>query len=103
MVKHLANFSAQNGGAKWFLQEGSGLVKVPTADDRGVGIAGHKQYADARPHGSDLIDHLAPIHAGHDDVGQDQMNLAGVLPAKLNSGIRAVGHQNAIAARLENL
>src|SRR6266478_10014899 len=88
LVKHLTNFSAKNGGAKWFLQEGSGLAKVTSADDRGVGIAGHKQYADARPHGSDLIDHLAPIHAGHDDVGQDQMNLAGVLAAKLNSGIR---------------
>src|SRR6266478_113025 len=79
LVKHLTNFSAKNGGAKWFLQEGSGLAKVPIADDRGVGIA------------------------GHDDVGQDQMNLAGVLAAKLNSGIRAVCHQDAIASRLENL
>ena len=82
---------------------------VPRTEDRGErdpargALNRHQQGEAQRDHGRDLIDHLAPIHAGHDDVAQDQMNLAAVLPAKLNSGIRAVCHQNAIAARLENL
>ena len=71
--------------------------------DRGIGVAGHVEHERARAHARHRLRDLRSAHAGHDDVGDEQADVAGVAAGELDRG-RTVGSlQDGVPARLQDL
>src|SRR4051794_35918856 len=77
-------------GAERLLQERDPRLEHTVMTDRRVGVAGDVEHERAGPHRRDGRRDVGAAHARHDDVGDEQLDLARVAPQELDGG-RAVG------------
>ena len=70
------------GTGKWFCEQDRAIGKRAAAIDVVVGIAGHVQHADARTLQPNSPGELHAADAGHDHVGQEQVNGAAMRRGK---------------------
>ena len=71
--------------------------------DRRVGVAGHEEDDGPRPHRRHGLRDLGPAHAGHDDVGEEQVDVARVAACELEHGGAVGGLQDGVPVRLQDL
>ena len=67
------------------------------AGDRAVGVAGHVEHAESGTCRLNGLRKLPSVGVGHDDVGQQEIDLSLVTPRDVQRGAAAVGLQHRIA------
>src|SRR5688500_6414610 len=81
VVKDGANGLGERVGRDGLLQEVDACVEHAVMNDRGLRIAGDVQYPHARSERLHALDELATRHAGHHDVGDEQVDRTWILLA----------------------
>jgi len=66
-------------------------------------IARHEQTLETRIEGKQFFGQLPAVHFRHDDVGQQQMNLSGVLFRQLDGLARGACGQHPISLHFQQL
>jgi serine protease inhibitor len=84
------------------LQEGRAWARHSVAQDGVVGVAGHEQHLGVGPRRGDMLGQLAPAHAGHDDVCDQQIDAIGVVFFEWNGFEAVFGGQHFVASGLQH-
>src|SRR6267378_7478477 len=83
---------------KRLLQEAGAVVINAVADDRVVGIPGNQQDTGIGPGLADVVHQAASADVGHDDVGNQQVDLPAEAVGDFNGLFAVAGLQDLIAA-----
>ena len=78
-----ANFLEESVWGEGLLEEGEALFEKAAAGDDIFGVARHEEHADVGARGEDASGEIAAAGAGHDHVGQEEMNFAGEFAGEL--------------------
>ncbi len=69
----------------------------------GIGrISGHEQVLEIRVEGLQPLCHFTPVHFGHDHVGEEQANLAGVCLGQAHGLIWCACAQHGVTQPVED-
>ena len=68
----------------------------------GIGVPGHEQHRQAGPLGADAVGQLAAGHPRHGDVGEQQVDRAGVRLGQRQSGGAVAGHEHVVTFALQD-
>ena len=102
LVKHFANFRHQRSGREGLLQKERTRLAYLMMREGLAGITGHEENDHTRARAEQLIEQDSAAHMGHDDVGEDQRDVACMCGAQ-GEGFRAVARfQYLIALRAED-
>ena len=71
-------------------------------NNRITGIAGDVEHPDGRRKQYNLLGQLTPIHAWHDDICNQQPDIAMVLLTNREPLLGIAGHQDLVAAMNQN-
>ena len=99
--QHLADFVGELVAGEGFAEEFDTLVEHPAVRDDVGGVAAHEQAFHLRPVCLHLLGQVAPALARHDHVGDQQVDLAGVLGCQAQGLFRAVRRQHGVAKGFE--
>jgi hypothetical protein len=91
-VQHFPNLRQQSFGRERLAQEGGAAVECAVFKDGVFRVAGHVEDLEAGTQARSQFGQVLPAHAGHDDVGQEKMDGAGVALAPRQS-LAGVGGQ----------
>ena len=83
----------QGRGGKGLLQEGHAFVQDALMDDGILGVGGGKKNLGAGLECSDTIGQLFTAHMRHDDIGEQQINVADVSLLLQAQSFDAVGRR----------
>lgn len=103
-VEHLADFLREHFGRERLLQvlDLSSLHGI--AQDFVVGVAGHEEHGQVREIPHDPRGQFAPAHFRHDEIGDDQADVAILTAVQDRDGLRAIlGGDDVVAEALQNL
>src|ERR1035438_1289463 len=100
-AEDFADFAGEALQGEGLLQE-SFLIFGSERGGEGVfGVARKIENPSARTRGEELLDEFVATEAGHDDVGDHEMDSVGMTGGERESGVAVGGFENAIAAGLE--
>ena len=68
----------QSGEGKGLLEQGDTRVERAVVANRIFGVARHVEDLHLGTQRAELVGEFTPVHAGHDDVGQEQMDGPGI-------------------------
>src|SRR5258708_17857707 len=97
-LPHLARESLLSEG---FVQQVRAGFKHAVTGYEAIGVSGHVEHFHPWLTGGQAFPKNGAIHSGHDDIGEQQVNGAGVLPRGLQRLLTIGGTQNAVAALLQ--
>src|SRR5882762_500439 len=100
-VQHLSDLPRQRVRHERLLEEGDAGVQDALADHRVVCITGRVEYLHAGPLRGQPLGELAAAHAGHHDVGHEDIDPAAVAGGELQRGRPVGGLEHPVAACLE--
>ena len=67
---------------------------------KAIGVTGHVKHFHSRLTGGEAFAENPAIHSGHDDIGEQQVDGAEVLPRDLQRLLPVSGTENALATLL---
>jgi hypothetical protein len=91
-IQHFPDLREQDLGCERLAQKGDAAVEYAMFEDGVVGVAGHIKHLEAGTQAGDQRGQVLPAHSGHDDVGEEEMDRAGVALAPLQ-GLAGIGGQ----------
>ncbi len=102
-AEDFADFAGEVLQGEGLLQESFFAVGGKRAGESVFGVAGKIKDLGARACWQKLLNEFVAAHAGHDDVGNDEVDGLGVSGGQGKSGVAVGGFENVVAARLERL
>ena len=84
------------------MQEGFGGFGGARGREGFLGVAGEVEDFDGGARGEELLDEFVAAEAGHDDVGDDEVDGIGVAGGEGEGGVAVGGFEYAIAAGFES-
>ena len=100
-AQDLPHLPRERAGRDRLLEKGDARVEDAVLEDGVVGVAGHEEHLHLRPQRREALGELPPAHAGHHDVGQQQVDLRPVLLADEQrlAAVRRLEHDVAVAPK----
>ena len=102
-IQHLADAVLQNGKAERFLEQVNTGIEGAIETNGILGITRHVEHADVREQSRDLHCQFAAIHAGHNDIGEQEVDHALVTGYDLQSGGTVFGFEDFVTLRFQIL
>jgi hypothetical protein len=96
-VEYLVGLGHQLGLGEWLFHQHHVGVEPALGGQDGLGVAGHEQHFDPGLDHPHSFRHLLAQHQRHDDVGDEQMDLAWIVAGHVQ-GLRAVGRGDHLVA-----
>jgi hypothetical protein len=78
LIANLPDALRQDFSGKWLFEEPHSVGQDPRLDDSVIRVSRHVQHARSRTNLTQLLDERLSAHAGHDHIGQQQINGAAV-------------------------
>ena len=97
------DFAGQIAARKWFCDECDILIEYAVVGDDIGRVAGHKQGFYGWVDLVDLFRQLLPVHAGHHDIGQQELNSVRLLFEQPESIMRSFRQQDGVSKVTQKL
>ncbi len=101
-AEDFADFAGETLQGEGLLQESFLIFGGERCGEGIFGVAGEIENLGVGPRGQELLDEFVATEAGHDDVGDDEMDCVGMAGGEGECGIAVGGFENAIAAGLKS-
>src|SRR5437867_1650525 len=96
-LQDLADPAGDRVGGEGFGEIRDARLQHAVAGDRAVGVTGHVEDAQAGTRRADHLRELAPVGIGHDDIGQQQVDVSLRTPRDVQRGAATIGLQHGVS------
>src|ERR1017187_9647895 len=101
-VQHFPDFSPKSGGRERLLKKGDSAFQDAMLEDGVVGVSRHEKNARAVTGLRETPFDLASAHLRHHDVGEDEVDLAFVIPCEIEGLKPRFRAEDRVSEHLQN-